>query len=129
MSDYTGVNIGKYHIVKLLGMGGMAYVYEAIDTSMDRSVAIKFIRKDAFPPEKWDVLYARFDREIKILANLDNHQNIIHIYDNGIFDETPYYVMEYIRGGTLSNPHIRNIFCIGMLRPPILCSVNTEAPS
>ena len=106
MADYTGVNIGKYHIVKLLGMGGMAYVYEAIDTSMDRSVAIKFIRKDAFPPEKWDVLYARFDREVKILAKLDN-QNIIHIYETGIFDETPYYVMEYIRGGTLKQRMVR----------------------
>ena len=106
MADYTGVNIGKYHIVKLLGMGGMAYVYEAIDTSMDRSVAIKFIRKDAFPPEKWDILYARFDREIKILAKLDN-QNIIHIYETGIFDETPYYVMEYINGGTLKQRMLR----------------------
>ena len=51
MSDLLGQSIGRYQITDLLGKGGMATVYKAFDTRLERYVAIKFIRPDVFNKE------------------------------------------------------------------------------
>ena len=50
MPDLSGFTLGRYHLIELLGEGGMATVYKAYDTRLERDVAIKVIRTGAFPP-------------------------------------------------------------------------------
>jgi eukaryotic-like serine/threonine-protein kinase len=102
MPDYSGKFIGRYHIFEKLGEGGMAVVYKAFDTRLERDVAIKLIRMDAFPPVTLERVLARFEREAKFLARLD-HPNIVAIFDYGEFEGAPYLVMPYLPGGTLKN--------------------------
>jgi serine/threonine-protein kinase len=100
MTDLTGQYIERYYIEEQLGEGGMATVYRARDTRLERSVAIKVIRKDAFSREMLDQVLKRFEREAKALAQL-SHPNIVKVYDYGEVEGSPYLVMEYIPGGSL----------------------------
>jgi serine/threonine protein kinase len=100
MESFVGLNIGKYHIIEQLGRGGMAVVYKAFDTSLDRPVAIKFIRKEAIAEKDYPEMLKRFEREAKVLASLD-HPNIVTIFDYGQFQGSPFLVMKYISCGTL----------------------------
>src|SRR5688572_7718121 len=100
MAGFIGQNLGRYQILERLGEGGMATVYKAYDTRLEREVAIKVIRRDAFPPEQMDMLLKRFERESKSLAKL-SHPNIVGVMDYGEFEGSPYLVMEYLSGGTL----------------------------
>ncbi len=100
MSINIGQEIGRYHILEQLGRGGMAVVYKAYDTRLERDVAIKLIRKEAFGSEALDRILKRFEREAKALAKL-SHTNIIKIYDYGEYEGAPYLAMEYMPGGTL----------------------------
>jgi serine/threonine protein kinase len=100
MSSLIGQNFGRYQILELLGEGGMATVYKAYDTRLDREVAIKVIRRDAFPQDQTEMLLKRFERESKSLAKL-SHPNIVGVIDYGDFEGSPYLVMEYLSGGTL----------------------------
>jgi eukaryotic-like serine/threonine-protein kinase len=102
MPDYSGQSIGRYHVLEKLGEGGMAVVYKAYDTRLERDVAIKVIRMDAFPPIALERVLARFEREAKLLARLD-HTNIVTIFDSGEFEGAPYLVMPYLPGGTLKD--------------------------
>ena len=97
MLDLVGQYLGRYHVRRALGEGGMAAVYEAYDTRLERSIAIKVIR-----PEKTSApdFLARFEREAKALAQL-SHPNIVKVLDSGEQNGMPYLVMEYIPGGTL----------------------------
>ena len=97
MDNLTGKDLGRYHIVQALGEGGMASVYKAYDTRLERYVAIKVIRveKDQDPN-----FLKRFEREAKALARL-SHPNIVHVNDYGEQDGVPYLVMDYLPGGTL----------------------------
>jgi serine/threonine protein kinase len=95
--DWIGKNIDRYKIVGELGAGGMAVVYRATDTMLDRSVAIKVIRSEEAHQEKF---IRRFMREAKTLANL-SHSNIVKVLDYGEYEGAPYLVMEYISGGAL----------------------------
>ncbi|OQY90408.1 MAG: hypothetical protein B6D38_03705 [Anaerolineae bacterium UTCFX1] len=99
MNWLIGKNIGRYKILSQLGKGGMAVVYEALDTTLDRRVAIKFIQPGK---EQIDIFLARFRREGKLLANL-SHPHIVKIFDFGEFEGSPYLVMDYIQGGTLKD--------------------------
>ncbi|NPV86721.1 MAG: serine/threonine protein kinase [Anaerolineae bacterium] len=89
--------IGRYEIIQQIGEGGMATVYRARDTRLEREVAIKVIRSDQALSEKF---LLRFEREAKALAKL-NHPNIVRIYDYGEHEGRPYLVMDYLSGGTL----------------------------
>src|SRR5512137_1276741 len=100
MSDLIGQSIGHYRIVEQLGAGGMATVYRAQDTRLEREVAIKFIRREEIGPAYLDQMLKRFEREAKSLARL-SHPNIVKVYDYGEFEGVPYLVMEYLPGGTL----------------------------
>ncbi len=100
MVNLTGQTIDRYHILEQIGEGGMAVVYKAYDVRLEREVAIKIIRKEAFPPESLDRIFKRFEREAKALARLA-HPNIVKVYDFGEYEGSPYLVMEFQPGGTL----------------------------
>ena len=88
---------GRYKIVKSIGEGGMANVYLAEDTILDRKVAIKVLRGDLADDEKF---IRRFQREAQSVANL-SHPNIVEVYDVEEEEGQHYIVMEYIEGKTL----------------------------
>jgi serine/threonine protein kinase len=98
--DLINQSLGRYHILEQLCEGGMAIVYKAYDTRLERDVAIKMIRKGAFPADHLERMLRRFEREAKALARL-SHPNIIKILDYGEYEGSPYLVMEYFPGGTL----------------------------
>lgn len=100
MSDLIGLSLGRYHIIEQLGEGGMATVYKAYDTRLERDVAIKIIRRNAFPPEQLERILKRFEREAKSLAKL-SHPNIVGVLDYGEHEGSPYLVLVYLPGGTL----------------------------
>ena len=102
MQNYVGQQIDRYRITERLGMGGMAVVYKAYDTRLERDVALKLIRTEAIPQEQHERLLKRFEREAKSQAKF-SHPNIVPIYDYGEVDGSPYLVMEHIAGGTLKN--------------------------
>lgn len=87
----------RYEILKLIGEGGMANVYLARDTILDRRVAVKVLRGDLAGDEKF---VRRFQREALSASSL-SHPNIVEIYDVGEDDGNFYIVMEYIEGKTL----------------------------
>ena len=100
MNDLIGQSLGRYHILEQLGEGGMAIVYKAYDTRLERDVAVKVIRTEKLTIETMGKTLKRFEREAKALAKL-THPNIVPITDYGEHDEKPYLVMPYLPGGTL----------------------------
>ena len=102
MQDYVGKQIDRYRITERLGMGGMAVVYKAYDTRLERDVALKLIRVDEIPPSQHERLMKRFEREAKAMAKF-SHPNIVAVHDYGEVDGSPYLVIEYIPGGTLKD--------------------------
>ncbi len=87
----------RYEIIKTIGEGGMANVYLAKDTILDRDVAIKVLRGDLASDEKF---VRRFQREALSASSL-SHPNIVEIYDVGEDDGNYYIVMEYVPGKNL----------------------------
>lgn len=87
----------RYEIIKSIGEGGMANVYLAYDTILDRRVAIKVLRGDLSNDEKF---VRRFQREALSASSL-SHPNIVEMYDVGEDNGIYYIVMEYIEGKTL----------------------------
>jgi len=100
MPDFIGKSFGRYHILEQIGEGGMASVYKAYDTRLERDVAIKILRTGNLAPSMLERTLKRFEREAKTLARL-SHPNIVKILDYGEFEGSPYLVMEYLPGGTL----------------------------
>ena len=90
-----GETLGPYQITKLLGKGGMGAVYEALDTRLNRKVAVKVCH------ERFS---ARFEREARAIAAL-NHPNICTLYDAG----PDYLVMELVEGDTLRDLLLRGL--------------------
>ena len=90
MSFTVGSRLGPYEILSLIGTGGMGSVYKALDTRLDRVVAIKVAHEQ---------FSERFDREARAVAAL-NHPRICHLYDIG----PNYLVMEYVEGQALKGP-------------------------
>jgi Tol biopolymer transport system component len=87
-----------YRIVDKLGEGGMGVVWRAIDTTLDREVALKVLPEAlATDPER----LARFEREAKLLASL-NHANIAEIYGLHVVDDTRFIAMELVPGEDLA---------------------------
>ncbi|NSW53678.1 MAG: serine/threonine protein kinase [Anaerolineae bacterium] len=97
MADITGTMMGRYQILEKLGEGGMAAVYKAFDTRLEREVALKVITDTRQGSEHF---LKRFEREAKSLAKL-SHPNIVDVHDYGEHNGLPYIVMEYLPNGTL----------------------------
>jgi serine/threonine protein kinase/tetratricopeptide (TPR) repeat protein len=110
----SGTVFGPYKIVEKIGAGGMGDVYRALDTRLEREVALKLI-SDSFlssdagtgspppagtPHSRVHLSHERFLREARAAATL-NHPNICAIHDVGEQDGQPYLVMELLRGETL----------------------------
>lgn len=91
-----GQRFGKYQVTRLIGAGGMATVYEAEDTSLNRHVAIKFLPEAR---KEQHVAVERFINEAQVAGRL-NHPNIIAIYDIGFEHEAYYIAMELLNPGS-----------------------------
>src|SRR5580704_11032968 len=93
-----GTEIASYRILEKLGQGGMGVVYKAVDTGLDRFVAMKVLNPDlSRNPE----LVSRFRAEAKAQANL-NHTNLATLYAFLVQDGTAVMVMEYVDGETFA---------------------------
>lgn len=88
---------GRYQIRRRIARGGMASVYEATDSRLDRTVAIKVMHAGLGDD---DTFARRFVREARAAARL-NHPNVVGVYDQGDEDGTVYLAMEYVPGHTL----------------------------
>jgi len=94
----AGTRLGPYEIVAPLGAGGMGEVYEARDTRLDRSVAIKILPAHLSGNEAFR---QRFEREARAVSSL-NHPHICILHDIGREDGVDYLVMEHLSGETLA---------------------------
>lgn len=94
----------RYELIQKIGSGGMAVVYQAYDTSLDRQVAVKLLREEYIDNPDF---IRQFQREAKAVAKL-SHQNIVNIYDFGTSDDLMYLVMEYVDGCTLKELITKN---------------------
>ena len=98
MTFAPGAKLGPYELQRMVGRGGMGEVYCAVDSRLDRTVAIKVIssRLSASPELK-----LRMEREARTVSSL-NHPHICQLYDVGSQDGNDYLVMEYLDGQTLA---------------------------
>jgi predicted ATPase/serine/threonine protein kinase len=92
----TGAQLGPYKIEALIRAGGMGIVYRALDTRLERKVALKLLLSVDADPH----VVSCFEREARSASAL-NHPNIVSIFDIGVADPGRFIVMEYIAGRTL----------------------------
>ena len=85
--------IGEFRVLRELGRGGMGVVYEAVQESLWRHVAVKAIHHTQLDAKRLQ----RFQREAQAVAQL-HHTNIVPIFGVGEYDGVPYYAMQYIKG-------------------------------
>jgi Flp pilus assembly protein TadD/tRNA A-37 threonylcarbamoyl transferase component Bud32 len=97
MTDQFPEKFGKYKIVEEVGRGGFADVYKAVDTTLDRTVALKFLEPRLL---REPTFVKRFQREAKLAANL-KHPNIVIIHEFAWEASTVYMAMEFLEGRTL----------------------------
>ena len=103
MALTSGTKLGPYEIQSPLGAGGMGEVYRALDTRLDRTVAIKVLASHlSSDPE----LKTRFEREARAISALQ-HPHICTLYDVGYQDGVDYLVMEFLEGETLQRRLLR----------------------
>lgn len=118
----------RYEVVSHIGQGGMADVFLAVDTILNRQVAIKILRADLSTDT---ISILRFEREAQAAAALA-HPNIVEIYDVGDYKGHHYIVMEYVSGKTLkqvirSRGPLVNEEAVDIMKQ--LCSAVSEAHS
>ena len=89
----------RYQIIRKIGDGGMAFVYEAKDKLLNRTVAVKVLRPEFVDDEEF---LNKFKREAEAVASL-SHPNIVNVYDVGEDGKVHYIVMEYIDGQNLKD--------------------------
>jgi serine/threonine protein kinase/tetratricopeptide (TPR) repeat protein len=94
----VGHRIGGYQVQAPLGEGGMGVVYRALDTKLNRPVAIKVLSDDLADA----AARRRFQREAQTASSL-NHPHIVTVHDVGEFDGRQYLVTEFVDGGTLKD--------------------------
>ncbi|MFO7901656.1 MAG: protein kinase [Pirellulaceae bacterium] len=120
-ADYTSaetveLKIEGYEICRKLGEGGMGVVYEGIQNSLDRRVAIKVLH--AQMAQDVDFV-SRFDRETAVLVRLAHHANVVKIIDKGRSGDHLYFIMEYVEGDAEGKPaDLRRLIDSGRLDPP-----------
>ena len=90
--------IGDFYLTELLGSGGMAEVYLALNPRTRQKRAIKILTRRATTSS---IAYARFEREVEIIRSL-HHPGIVRIQESGRLDDCYYYTMDYMPGGNLS---------------------------
>jgi serine/threonine-protein kinase len=95
-------SLGRYRIQGVLGKGAMGLVYDGLDPTLARRVAIKTILTSTLDEATAKHYAMRFMREVRAVARL-NHPNIVQVYDYGAEGELAYIVMEYIQGKELKD--------------------------
>ena len=95
--DLIGKTIGGYEILDKLGQGGMASVYRARQTSMNRIVALKILPRHL---SRDDTYLQRFEREVNIVSQLE-HRNIVPVHDYGEHEGQPYIAMRLMEAGSV----------------------------
>ena len=114
-----GTIIGhKYRVSDLIGTGGMAHVYRAVNLVSHKTVAIKVL-KDEYRNDL--EFLRRFEREARAVLHL-SHDNIVRAYDVGEVDGLPYIVLEYIDGRTLKEILVEN----GPMPPRIAIALTVQ---
>ena len=91
--------LGRYEVINEIARGGMAIVYLAKDSYMERLVAVKVLPRVFMHDPQFE---KRFTREAKVVASLE-HPAIVPVYDFGYHDEQPFMVYRYMSGGTLKD--------------------------
>ena len=94
----AGTQLGVYQIEAVLGEGGMGTVYRAVDTKLNRPVAIKVLSDELADASA----RRRFQREAQMASSL-NHPHIVTVHDAGEFEGRQYLVTEFVDGGTLKD--------------------------
>ena len=94
----SGMLLGSYRLQDVVGEGGMGVVIVALDTKLQRPVAIKFLSTHIADAES----RRRFQREAQLASSL-NHPHILTVHDVGEFDGSQYLVSEFVDGGTLKD--------------------------
>ena len=89
---------GRYRIGRFLGRGASKQVFLAEDTALDRAVAISFVGRVAS-----DAAQLRYQREVRAMARLGDHPNVVSVHDVGTEDGTTYIVAQYVAGGSLAD--------------------------
>ena len=95
----AGTLLGSYRVETLIGQGGMGHVYRAVDTRLDRVVAIKVLPAHLSSDAH---LRERFEREARAISSL-SHPHICALFDVGRENGQAYLVMEYVEGETLAD--------------------------
>src|ERR1700677_3474118 len=140
----SGAVIGPYRVIEKIGRGGMGEVYRALDTRLEREVAIKLISDSLLvsdtpaspspagtPRSRAQLSHERFLREARAVATL-NHPNICAIYDVGEQEGQPYLVMELLHGETLQQylSHYRllpsEVFSLGQQAASALAAAHSR---
>jgi len=98
MEEQTLLN-NRYKLIEPLGSGGMAVIHRAIDTMLERTVAVKILREDYSSDTNFR---EQFKQEAKAAANL-SHPNIVTVYDFGFDDDQVFIVIEYVDGTDLKS--------------------------
>src|SRR2546426_1519886 len=93
----TGTKLGQYEVQDFIGQGAMGVVYRAYHAQLARTGAVKVMQ--AITPDEDSI--ARFRREAQAIAHM-RHPNILNVFDFGEFQGTPYMIVEYVEGGSLS---------------------------
>src|SRR5262245_23953403 len=94
----AGTMIGPYRLIQSAGSGGMGHVYKALDTRLNRPVALKVVREDLLTSREH---LLRFEREARTVAAL-NHPNICVLHDIVEYESMRLLVMEFLEGETLA---------------------------
>ncbi|TMD53674.1 MAG: serine/threonine protein kinase, partial [Chloroflexi bacterium] len=98
MPIQPGTNLGAYEVQELLGQGAMGTVYRAYHQALARTAAVKVLSALSPDPDAT----GRFRREAQSIAQM-RHPNVLNVYDFGDYEGTPYMVVEYMPGGSLSD--------------------------
>ncbi len=99
MALLVGKKLGKYEIIERIGKGGMAEVYKAYHSQLDREVAVKVLYSHLAEGKEF---LKRFEHEAKSVAAL-KHPNIVRVHDFDNQNDLYYMVFEYIKGGTVGD--------------------------
>jgi formylglycine-generating enzyme required for sulfatase activity/serine/threonine protein kinase len=115
--EWTGRELGGYHVIEWIGSGNMAEVYKAMQPSVNRAVAIKIMSAALAGDTEF---VKRFQQEAKVVARLE-YPNILPVIDYGEEEQALYLVMRYLKGGTL-----HDLIQAGPLPPQVVLRYLTE---
>ncbi|MBQ2881412.1 MAG: serine/threonine protein kinase, partial [Clostridia bacterium] len=98
MKNLVGSTLNdRYNIIEVVGIGGMAVVYKAVDNLENRFAAIKILKDEFVKDERFRKRFLNESRAIAMLS----HKNIVDVYDVNFEGDIQYIVMEFIEGRTL----------------------------